>query len=195
MEEPLWDYLTINGGDTMKKIIIFSSLLLLLSVSVANAELIVEIPDASGKVGDVINIPVNVKDAKSVGSMDIAITYDPSIVSIEKVEKGSLSKGIVSSNTENPGIIIVSVVDSSGINGDGEVVKLTFKLLKEGSTPLKIENVKAYDANTHIDIIAATSDGSITVENGGIQNYLMYGVIALIVIIIGGLAVFWKKSK
>jgi hypothetical protein len=131
---------------------------LLISLTTASA-LTVSIPDGSGAVGDTTSISVNVKDAQNIGSMDLVIAYDPEILKVVKVEKGGLVKGLFSSNTEQTGIVAIGIVDSKGINGNGEIAKITFEVLKEGESRINIVDAKAYDVESHIDI-------KVTGENG-----------------------------
>ncbi len=126
------------------------------------AALTITIPDTNGEVGKKAEVSVMIEDASNVGSIDLTILYDPSILEISKVEKGNLVKGMFSSNTENDGIIVIELADSNGINGDGEIAKLTFNVLGNGSTPITIQNAKAYDVESHGDI-------EVTVENGNFQ--------------------------
>ena len=142
------------------------SILFLFTLSIQTASaLTITVSDATGYVGEEAEVPVNIEDATDVGSIDITILYDPAVLNISKVEKGSLVKGMFSSNTENEGIIVIGIADSSGINGDGRIAKLTFNVIGNGSTPITIQNAKAYDVSTHADI-------EVSVENGNFQaNY------------------------
>ncbi|MBO8182949.1 MAG: hypothetical protein H0Z28_09185 [Archaeoglobus sp.] len=121
--------------------------------------LTVKIQGGSGAVGSEASLAISVKDAKNLGSMDLVIAYDPEILKVKKVEKGSLVKGLFSSNTEKAGVIAIGIVDSKGINGDGEIAKITFEVLKAGESSLEVANVKAYDVESHVDI-------QVTAENG-----------------------------
>ena len=142
------------------------SILFLFAFSIQTASaLTITISDASGYIGEGAEVPVNIKDAADVGSIDLTILYDPTVLNISKVEKGDLVKGMLSSNIENEGIISIGIADSNGISGDGEIVKLTFDVIGNGSAPITLQNAKAYDVNTHADI-------EVSVENGDFQaNY------------------------
>jgi hypothetical protein len=120
---------------------------------------VVKIPDSSGAVGESATISINVKGAKSIGSMDLVVSYDPELLKVVKVEKGGLVKGLFSSNTKEAGIIAIGIVDSKGISGDGEMAKITFEVLKAGESPINVVSVKAYDVESHVDV-------KVTAENG-----------------------------
>ncbi|MBO8182394.1 MAG: hypothetical protein H0Z28_06330 [Archaeoglobus sp.] len=142
----------------MKLKIIAGLLMFFLLLTTASA-LTVKIQGGSGAVGSEASLAINVKDAKNLGSMDLVIIYDPEILKVKKVEKGSLVKGLFSSNTEKAGVIAIGIVDSKGINGDGEIAKITFEVLKAGESAIEVANVKAYDVESHVDI-------QVTAENG-----------------------------
>ena len=64
-------------------------------------------------------------------------------------------------NIKNPGRVIIGMVDSSGINGDGAVAMVGFSIVDaEGTTLLTLESVETHDATTLVDIINEASDGS-----------------------------------
>ncbi len=143
------------------KIIIITLISLALFIQ-TTAALTITIPDTSGEIGKETRVSVIVEDAVNVGSIDLTILYDPSILEVLKVEKGDLVKGMLSSNTDNEGIITIGIADSNGINGDGEIARITFNVLSNGSTSVTIQNAKAYDVDSHADI-------EVTVEHGNFQ--------------------------
>ena len=133
-------------------------LIFLILLNTASA-LVVEIPDSSGAVGKTATISISIKEANNLGSMDLIIAYDPEILKVVKVEKGSMVKGLFSSNTKKAGIVAIGIVDSKGISGEGEIAKISFEVLKAGESPIEIANVKAYDVESHVDV-------KVTAENG-----------------------------
>ncbi len=144
---------------------ILSLLILLSTLSVASA-LTVKVSDASGAVGDAVDVPVIVENAQNLGSMDIVITFDPQILKVKSVGKGELNKGLLTSNT-GEGVVAISLADSKGINGNGNIAVITFEVLKAGTSDLVIQSVKAYDVNTHTDIQVETQNGKFTAKEGG----------------------------
>jgi hypothetical protein len=136
---------------------------------VSAAALTVSAGTVNGGPGSTVTIPVNVENAKDLGSMDIVISYDPSVLSAVSVDKGSLNKGMISSTTDMPGIISLGIVDADGINGNGAVAEITMKVTGAdgASSTLSIDRVLAYDARTHLDIQTVTGSGTFTVKQGG----------------------------
>ena len=135
---------------------------LLLCLSTAQA-LVVKVPEVSASAGESVDVAVIVEGANELGSMDLVITFDPEIVEVMSVGKGELNRGLLSSHTTD-GKLAISLADSKGISGDGEIAVITFKALKEGTTELKIESVRAYNVNTHTDIAVDATNGKLTVS-------------------------------
>ena len=151
----------------MKKtlLIFFTLMFLIASMATANA-LTLSIPDTTGYIGKTVTIPVKIENASNVGSIELVILYNDSLLNVKKVEKGSLVKGLITYNTSEAGMIAVNLVDSNGINGDGEIIKITFDILAttEGNTSLVIQNAKAYDVDTYTDLPIDTTTGMLTIS-------------------------------
>ncbi len=153
--------------------------LILLTASVTSA-LTVKLPETTGKVGSSIEVAIEVENAKDLGSMDVVVAFDSSILKVKSVGKGELNRGLISSSTKD-GIIAVSLADSKGINGNGAVAVITFEVLKAGTSDLTIQSVKAYDVNTHVDIQAETLNGKfVAVEGSGAKSTPGFGLLSLI---------------
>jgi len=146
----------------MRALLIFAFITLIALIGNASA-LTVNVQDATGSVGESIDVSIQVQDAQNLGAMDLVISYNPEIAKIKSVGKGELNKGLISSNTERAGIVTIGIADSKGISGSGEIAVITFEALKEGTSDIMILGVKAYDVNTHAEIEVNKQDGKITV--------------------------------
>lgn len=150
----------------IKKGIIVLSALVCFSFIVgfaAAAQVEVNISDASGSVDETVDVPLTVNNAENIGSLDIVITYDPTILQVEGVSKGELNNGMISSNTDTDGILSIAIADQNGIEGDGEIGVISFSVVNEtGSSPLKVESLSVYDTDS-LELNAASEDGSFTV--------------------------------
>lgn len=135
---------------------------------VSAAAMSVGIGSMTGAQGSSLDVPLIVGNAKDLGSMDIVIYYDPAVLSVVSVEKGSLNQGMISANTDTPGIISMGLLDPAGMNGDGAVAVIRFKAIgaNGATTPLGISSVLAYNVKTHIDIQTASNGGTFTVKQG-----------------------------
>jgi len=142
-----------------------------LSVSMTSVDaLLMSIPETTGYVGKCVTIPVEMKDADGIGSIELTITYDTSMLDFKKVEKGGLTKGLVSYNASQPGSITIGLVDSTGITGTGNVLLITFEVLKEGNTTVSLSDVNAYDVDTYATVDVETTDGVVIAVIGGETN-------------------------
>ena len=162
-------------------------LLVVLATMGAASALTVKLPNVTVGTGSSVEVAVEVEDARDLGSMDLVISYDPSVVEVKSVGKGELNKGLLSSNTGN-GMLAISLADSRGISGNGAVAIIVFDTLKEGESTLKIQSVKAYDVNTHVDLRVDAQDGRIVVselseekkDTPGFEIWLVAAVLAIL---------------
>ena len=182
-----------------KQIIIMSILVLFcysLSVGFALAEQVeVTVSNAQGSNGSTIEVPIMIRNADDVGSMDIVMTYDPTILEVDSITKGDLNQGMISSDTDTSGILSIAIADQDGITGDGEISIVSFTVMNEtGSSPLVLEEVYVYDING-LEIDASAQGGTFTVtklesdpkaESPGFElMVLLLGIICIILIFRG----------
>jgi hypothetical protein len=68
--------------------------------------------------------------------------------------------------TREPGRLWAGLIDTDGINGDGPVAVVSFKVIGPGSSAsqLTLENVSTYDARSLLDILTDATSGSFTVD-------------------------------
>jgi len=151
-------------------LLLFVCAISVLAASVSAADMTVGIADITGASGSSIDIPILVKDAQNLGSVDISVTYDPSVLNVISVEKGSANKGMISSKTDVPGVVSIGIVDAAGIMGSGDIAVMRCKIAGAANTvsPLTITSVKAYDAKTFNDIKTIKSSGTLTVKGKGL---------------------------
>ena len=71
-------------------------------------------------------------------------------------------------NIDIPGDVVVGLVSSQGIKGDGSVAIVTFQVTgkAKSDTRLSLENVAAHDATTLDEIPTSASPGSFTAKDG-----------------------------
>jgi hypothetical protein len=113
------------------------------------------------------------------------------VLKLSGAQMGTLSaNGVVEANEPQAGTALVSFVDTQGISGSGEVVKITFNVL--GTTgaysPLTLQ-ARAYDLDLK-DVPVAAQSGSVTVGGGksGIET-------AVIVLSVGIGAFFYGRRR
>lgn len=116
-----------------------------------------------------VKIPINVQGAANVGSLHLELAYDRQTMSATAVESGTaVGDALFESNIDVPGDVVIGLVNSQGINGDGSVAIVTFQVTgkAKSATNLSLENVIAYDATTLDEIPTSASPGSFTAKNG-----------------------------
>ena len=117
-----------------------------------------------GKPDKEVDVAVNLQNASNVGSLQIEISYDASVLQAIKVEAEELGKNaLIEFNLDKAGIIIIGIVDSSGINGSGSVASVSFDVLeKDSASSLIIKNVTAHDVDTLVDLPTTLTQGNFT---------------------------------
>jgi hypothetical protein len=115
--------------------------------------------------GGSVQVPVNAEGAQNVGSLDIAIQYDPAALEFVSAKNGELLKGMVSSSTDGTGVLALAIIDSKGISGKGSIVMLTFNVKgKDGTvSPVTVKSARAGDLTTLGDIPVTVSSGSVSI--------------------------------
>ena len=156
----------------------------------------VTVSDARGSNGSTIDVPIMITNADDVGSMEIVITYDPTILQVDSVTKGDLNQGTILSDTDTSGILSLAIADQNGITGDGEIAVIFFTVVNQtGSSPLLIKDLLVYDVD-NLEINATPQNGTFTVtkssgENGGTPGFEMVLFILSLIAVLS----FTRKRK
>jgi hypothetical protein len=114
-----------------------------------------------------VNVPIYLTGAKNVGSLEFVLTYDPTVLEVSEVEAGGLAQNsLFDFGVRVPGRLWAGLIDTDGINGDGPVAVVSFKVIGPGSSTsrLTLENVSTYDARSLLDILTDATSGNFTVD-------------------------------
>ncbi|MFQ6119041.1 MAG: cohesin domain-containing protein [Methanosarcinales archaeon] len=136
--------------------IVFLSPVSATSVSVGDMEVL----------DNTVQVPINIKDAVDVASLDIIIKYDESALDASEVDNGSLtSNSILFNNTDVQGEVRIGLIDLQGINGNGSIATIKFEKLKNNidKTSVTIDRVEA--ANIDAKSIQITIEGARQLNN------------------------------
>ena len=134
-------------------------------------------PTSSRKLSDPIvlltnvNVPIHLIGAGNIGSLEFVLTYDPSVLEVSGVEADGLAQStLFDFGTRSPGRLWAGLIDSEGINGDGPIAVVSFKVVgPDASTSLlALENITTYDASSLLDILTNATSGSFTVDGRAI---------------------------
>jgi hypothetical protein len=181
-------------------IIAFVAVLALVG-TVSAAGIVVSIDGQTVGAGGKAVIPVKVTGASNLGGVDLTVTYDPAVLKFTSAEQGALStNGMIASNETRPGTVVMGLVDSKGMTGDGNLVVLTFDVIgSEGSsTQMNVIVRGAYSSDLK-DVANQGTGGTITVgaagsgTGGKIPLSMVVVIIALI--IVGGVSFNPKQGK
>ena len=114
-----------------------------------------------------VNVPIHLTGAENIGSLEFVLTYDPSVLEVSGVEAGGWAQSaLFDFGSRSPGRLWAGLIDSEGINGDGPIAVVSFKVVgPDASTSLlALENITTYDASSLLDILTNATWGSFTVD-------------------------------
>ncbi|MFP6635701.1 MAG: cohesin domain-containing protein, partial [Dehalococcoidia bacterium] len=114
-----------------------------------------------------INVPIHLTGAENIGSLEFVLAYDPAVLEVSGVEAGGLAQSaLFDFGTRSPGRLWAGLIDSEGINGDGPIAVVSFKVVGPGASTslLALENITTYDASSLLDILTNATSGSFTVD-------------------------------
>ena len=114
-----------------------------------------------------VNVPIHLTGAENIGSLEFVLTYDPSVLEVSGVEAGGLAQSaLFDFGNRSPGRLRAGLIDSEGINGDGPIAVVSFKVVGPGASTslLALENITTYDASSLLDILTNATSGSFTVD-------------------------------
>jgi hypothetical protein len=117
----------------------------------------------------VVQVPINLRGASQVGSLELVLSYEPSLLEFSGVANGDLAmNAIIESRVSAPGKVWVGMIDAQGLTGDGAMVIVSFRTIKgtTANSPLLLEEVSGYNANTLIDLISSSSPGLLAMYDG-----------------------------
>jgi len=140
-----------NSKQAIKRLAIALGALLLIS-AVGLAQVAVQIPTVTAKMGTTQSIPINVGDLtlKGVISFQFTVAYNPAYVSITGVTTaGTLAAGLNAPvvNTGTPGQVTVAAAGTSSLAGSGTLIYLNATMVGKGTTNLTFSNFEFNEGN------------------------------------------------
>jgi len=172
---------TRRGGLSRSKLIGIISVAAVVVIAVVAGVIFLmgdrEEPALWGMETATFNIPINITGAPGIGSLQFELVYDPMQVSAVEVISGNLpDNALFEYRIDAPGRVIVGLVYAKGISGDGSVALVTFQPRDDinGSVPLQLENIIAYDASTMSQIAATASAGSYSKDGASVPPVLIF---------------------
>ncbi len=180
--------------------------LLLAGATVLASSVTLVVAPVEGPEGGEVKVPLTVRQCEALGAIQLDLTYDPQVLEVRGVEKGSMSAEIfIEHNVVAPGRlrIVLSTSASGSVNGDGALVVATFIVRgKNGQQcALGLEAAKAWD-NTRdtalpYEMMVAVEPGKFSVTGGAaapLPTGVIIGGAAAVVLVLLLVAATRKKA-
>ncbi|MDD1672467.1 MAG: hypothetical protein LUO82_05665 [Methanomicrobiales archaeon] len=128
----------------------------------------IEFTSAQGIAGSTARVPLILAGVtEPIGVMNLTLTYDPSLLSVEEVVKGELLSNATFKVATDPGIIELAISDPGGFSRDGVVAVVRFNILaSSGYSPLRIIHLSAKAAATRSTLYLQRKEGTLTIIPG-----------------------------
>ena len=116
-------------------------------------------------VADTIRIPIRVVGGVDIGSLDLNIAFDPTLLSVKSTQNGAFDSTTINPDADS-GVVKVIAYQSvnPGLNGNFTVAEITFEALRVGESPIDLEIVTLTDSSpqaNHLD--HSISNGTVTI--------------------------------
>ena len=148
------------SGDSM---ITSLDALLVLQTTAAGCRVVVG--EYEVNVADTISIPIRVEGGADVGSLNLNITFDPTLLSVKSMQDGAFDSTML-----NPGFdrgvakVVAYQAANPGLNGDFTVAEISFEALMVGESALDLEIVTLTDSTPNFNYIDhLISNGTVTI--------------------------------
>ncbi|MEZ4831027.1 MAG: trypsin-like serine protease [Caldilineaceae bacterium] len=140
---------------------------------------------ATGATNQEVTLLLSATGLQQFAAGDFVILYDTGAASVKQVARAGIladNNFTLSSHVPTPGQLRISVADDAMINGDGDLVAVTFVLRGEaaqGQSPVRLAEAALYDLNGRDFVQNFTgntivrTDGAVTVDGvGTVEIYL-----------------------
>ena len=116
--------------------------------------------------GSTVQIPIEIRQANDIGSMNFVLAYDPAVLVVANVERGALlGEALFAVNTNERGTIRFGLATLSGVSGSGALAYVEFEATggSGSSSPIALSEMLATDTSGEA-LYPDTEDGVVTVE-------------------------------
>ncbi|MDY6865547.1 MAG: cohesin domain-containing protein [Halobacteriota archaeon] len=122
------------------------------------------------QVGESILVPVEINSGTNIVSVDLTVTFNPTLLSLENINDGEFDNIVVNLEDSDQGVVRVLSFqgESLGLNDTVTIGELELKALKEGESVLGLEIINLKDAsNMSNPVNHSVSDGNIKITKAG----------------------------
>ena len=137
----------------------------------------IAIPKVTGPAGEEVKVPILVRGAQGIGAMQLDVLYDPGVLSPTSVETRGMLAGLVEHNVVKPGRLRIALATNKAVNGDGEILSATFKVLGGSESALGLDHARAWALADSLDVAVTTEAGHFTVNSH--KTLIVIGIVAL----------------
>ena len=159
---------------------------------------VLKVSSASGEVGDTVIIEINIENNPGIAGTVLLVIFDSDVLEVISAEAGTVtSNGLFFANTENPGKITMSWLLLNGVDGDGSLLEITFKIKDTAEKSTEISVVDNGTSSKAEELISTTAvSGSVTIRSGSAPLWTwIIGMVAAIALVAVLTAWFWSSRK
>jgi len=116
-------------------------------------------------VANTIRIPIRVEGGVDVGSLDLNITFDPTLLSAKSAQDGVFDSTVINLEADSGVVKVIAFqATNPGINGNFTVAEIAFEALGVGESTLDIEIVTLTDSSPRSNYLDhSISNGTVTI--------------------------------
>lgn len=124
--------------------------------------IVLSVEQAEGTAGSRVTVPIVVEDAERLGPVQFVLKYDPAVLRVEDVGRGSLARAaMVHHELPEPGTLRVALITEGAMDGDGNLVDVEFEVLASNQiSRLELENARAWEWQSLAELIVDTRAGT-----------------------------------
>jgi len=145
-----------------------------------------QVASVEGKSGGTVDVPIQAVGAPGLGAIHLELLYDAKVLTPDTVSRGSLSgsDALIDSNPASPGRLIIGLATLNAIKGDGPIATVRFKVVggAGSSSTLTLDNSKAWDGSSHVEVLVKTVPGKVTITGAGSNSIWLILIIILVVV-------------
>ena len=126
----------------------------------------VAVPAAKGAKGSDVSVPIRVVGAPGGGALHVELTFDSTVLEPKPTSAGQLAKNALVDSNPTKGRLVMGLVSSDKIEGDGEILVAHFHVIgaKGQKTPLTLEKVQSWEGTLdRLDIRVTAQAGEFSV--------------------------------
>ena len=120
----------------------------------------------TGPAGGDATVSLLLEGAEKTGALDVVLTFPPEALAFKSAEVGEVADNAqLQANAADAGKVKLALIDMDGLNGDGEVVVLTFKVLAPAgqTVPIEIAFATANHCEAMVEIPLELQEGQLRI--------------------------------